>query len=171
MTASMCLGFMVCWTPYALLSFCHMARLPVSLPLTVLPPVLAKSATLCNPVIYFLCVKLFRHDMVSVLSGLLFPGRPDPTASSSQGSGRQPRTTAHVPLLSTDRGELHEMGDLMVIKNAHAMCVNEACGNHLELNELGYENNLMIENTQITCVSEACNYPSSDEPGDVSIAL
>ena len=66
MATLMCLCFMLCWTPYAIVSLLYMNGVTVHNTLTVAAPFFAKSGTLYNPVIYFLLVKRFRKDVVQV---------------------------------------------------------------------------------------------------------
>ena len=59
----MVLGYIIAWTPYATIGFIITLQSSPHLPywITVLAPLVAKSSTTYNPIIYYLMVKRFRQ--------------------------------------------------------------------------------------------------------------
>ena len=59
----MVLGYIIAWTPYATIGFIITLQSSYHLPywITVLAPLVAKSSTTYNPIIYYLMVKRFRQ--------------------------------------------------------------------------------------------------------------
>ena len=64
----LCACFIVAWTPYAIFSFItSFFGVEISLELTTLPSMFAKSSTMYNPIIYFFLVKTYREEVKQFL--------------------------------------------------------------------------------------------------------
>ena len=66
----MVLGYIVAWTPYAVIGSIIALQTSPHLPywITVLAPLVAKSSTTYNPIIYYLMVKRFRRNIWKLLT-------------------------------------------------------------------------------------------------------
>lgn len=64
-SATMVSGFIVAWTPYAVVSLYAASAGPEEIPAvaTILPAIFAKNASLYNPLIYFFAYKKFRESL------------------------------------------------------------------------------------------------------------
>ena len=69
----MCGTFLFCWTPYAIVTFTYAmtadtTRIPLWI--SVVAPIVAKSAGVFNPVVYFLMVQRYRQDAIKMLTSM-----------------------------------------------------------------------------------------------------
>ena len=78
MTITMALGFVLAWTPYAILSFYYFLEKSTEVPsfISVAATQLAKSSNFYNPIIYFISIKRFRQDVKEVKQTLGMPWDP-----------------------------------------------------------------------------------------------